>query len=31
MFREDEFNRNFNIHRFLNWFESNVYQGVINE
>jgi hypothetical protein len=31
MFRDDEHQRNFNEDRFLNWFEQNVYQGVINE
>lgn len=30
MFRE-EFNQNFNPDNFLNWFQQNVYQGVINE
>lgn len=31
MFRDDEFNRNFNLDNFLEWFQLNVYQGVINE
>ena len=31
MFRDDEFIRNFNPDNFLNWFQQNVYQGVINE
>ena len=31
MFRDDEFIRNFNPDNFLNWFQQNVYQGVINK
>ena len=31
MFRDEEMLRNLNIDRFLNWFQHNVYQGVINE
>ena len=31
MFRDDEFIRNFNPDNFLNWFQHNVYQGVINK
>jgi hypothetical protein len=31
MFRDDEFVRNFNPDNFLNWFQYNVYQGVINK
>lgn len=30
MFREDEFKRNHNDDDFLDWFQQNVYQGVIN-
>jgi hypothetical protein len=30
MFRDDEFHRNFHHDHFLNWFQQNVYQGVIN-
>jgi alpha(1,3/1,4) fucosyltransferase len=30
MFRDDEFIRTFNPDNFLNWFEQNVYHGVIN-
>ena len=31
MFRDDEFIRNFNPDNFLDWFQQNVYQGVINK
>lgn len=31
MFRDDEFKRNTNIDNFLDWFQHNVYQGVINK
>ena len=31
MFRDEEFFRTFNIDHFLDWFQQNVYQGVINE
>lgn len=31
MFRDDEFIKTFNPDNFLNWFQDNVYQGVINE
>lgn len=31
VFREDEFKRNTNEDCFLDWFQYNVYQGVINE
>ena len=31
MFRDEEFLRNFNIDHFLDWFQQNVYQGVINK
>lgn len=31
MFRDDEFIKNFNPDNFLNWFQQNVYQGVINK
>jgi len=31
MFRDEEFFRTFNIDHFLDWFQQNVYQGVINK
>lgn len=31
MFREEEYMKNFHVNHFLDWFQSNVYQGVINE
>ena len=31
MFRDDEFIKNFNPDNFLDWFQQNVYQGVINK
>lgn len=31
MFREDEFKKIFNPDNFLDWFQQNVYQGVINK
>jgi len=31
MFRDDEFKKNLNTDLFLDWFQHNVYQGVINK
>ena len=31
MFREEEYIKNFHVNNFLDWFQQNVYQGVINE
>ena len=31
MFRDEEFLRNFNTDHLLDWFQQNVYQGVINK
>ena len=31
MFREEEYTKNFHVNNFLDWFQQNVYQGVINE